>query len=317
MSTLRFIDLFAGIGGMRLGFETASAHCVWSSEWDNHAQDVYEANFGERPHGDILQVNSADIPEHDILLAGFPCQPFSIIGEQLGFADTRGTLFFEIERILKDKQPQAFLLENVKQLVSHDRGRTFRVILERLSQLDYYTHWKVLNALDFGLPQKRERVFIAGFRENHHFVFPRFMGKRKSLADILEHDEQVTMHYKASDFIRQKRKAATEHKHIFHPSIWHENKGGNVSVLPYSCALRAGASFNYLLVNGERRFTPREMLRLQGFSEDFIIFGNESQIRRLLGNSVAVPVIEAVARAMIQALNSESHAETFEQLKLF
>src|SRR5581483_3232266 len=155
-----FIDLFAGIGGIRIAFERAGARCVFSSEWDGPCQDVYEANFGERPAGDIAAVPSADIPSHDILAGGFPCQAFSIIGDRMGFADTRGTLFFEIERILRDKRPRAFLLENVKQLVTHDRGRTFRTILGKLKALGYHTHWTVLNGLDFGVPQKRERTII-------------------------------------------------------------------------------------------------------------------------------------------------------------
>lgn len=170
--TLTFIDLFAGIGGIRIPFDEMCHKCVFSSEWDKHAQEMYEANFGERPKGDITKIPSEEIPEHDILLAGFPCQPFSIIGNGKGFADTRGTLFFEIERILRDKQPTAFLLENVKQLTSHDNGRTFKVILSKLEGLGYYTHWKVLNALDYGLPQKRERIIIVDFKKNYPFKFP-------------------------------------------------------------------------------------------------------------------------------------------------
>ena len=160
-----FIDLFAGIGGIRIPFEKLGGTCVFSSEWDKHARQTYAANFGETPAGDITQIDAADIPAHDILLAGFPCQPFSILGDKQGFADTRGTLFFDIARILKEKQPNAFLLENVKQLRTHDKGRTFAIIQESLAQLGYTIYHEVLNALDFGLPQKRERIFIVGFRE--------------------------------------------------------------------------------------------------------------------------------------------------------
>ena len=304
-SAFTFIDLFAGIGGMRLGFEAVGGECVFSSDWDTDAQRVYDLNFGEKPAGDITKIPSDEIPNHDMLLAGFPCQPFSIIGDKQGFADTRGTLFFEIERILRDKQPSAFLLENVKQLKSHDKGRTFRVIEERLMQLGYYLHTKVLNALDFGVPQKRERIFIVGFQKNYPFSFPNKMTSQSDLSDILESDEAIDEKWIASDYIRVKRQQAVTHKHVFEPSVWHENKGGNISILPYSCALRAGASFNYLLVNGQRRLTPREQLRLQGFPEWFQINGTETQIRKLTGNSVAVPVIEQIASQMIKAMNSE------------
>jgi len=307
---LHFIDLFAGIGGIRLAFEAAGAACIFASEWDAHAQDVYEANFDHRPAGDISQIPAEDIPDHDILTAGFPCQPFSIIGDKQGFADTRGTLFFEIERILGEKRPKAFLLENVKQLATHDKKRTMRVILDRVQQLGYHTHWTILNALDFGLPQKRERVFIVGFLEDYVFEFPStHIPTRQSLTleDILETDADES--WLASDYIRAKRQDAVKHKNVFYPSIWHENKGGNVSILPYSCALRAGASFSYLLVNGERRLTPREQLRLQGFPEWFEIHGTESQIRGRTGNSVPVPVVEAIAANMVQSIKSGEIAE--------
>lgn len=319
---LTFIDLFAGIGGIRLAFQAAGGRCVFSSEWDKHAQQTYATNFGDTPAGDITQIQSVDIPDHDILTAGFPCQPFSIIGDKLGFADTRGTLFFEIERILKDKQPKALLLENVKQLVSHDKKRTMQVILESLKNLGYVVHWKVLNALDFGLPQKRERVFIVGFRQDLRFSFPSPLPTSKlTLPDILEPDDEIGEEWLASEYIRTKRRQSVTGKKVFSPSIWHENKGGNVSVLPYSCALRAGASFNYLLVDGKRRLTPREQLRLQGFPEWFEISGSESHIRKQTGNSVPVPVVTAVAKEMIKSLteavvNDRHESATVEQLSL-
>ena len=172
MKQFRFIDLFAGIGGIRLPFDELGGRCVFSSEWDKAAAATYRANFGEMPSGDITQIPAEIIPSHDLLLAGFPCQAFSIMGKMKGFEDTRGTMFFEIERILNYHRPRVILLENVKQLVSHDGGRTFRVILDRLASLGYYTKWQVLNALDFGLPQKRERVIIVGFRrETDYYRF--------------------------------------------------------------------------------------------------------------------------------------------------
>ena len=171
-SKLRFIDLFAGIGGIRLGLERAGGKCVFSSEWDSDATKTYEAYFGDKPTGDITKILDSEVPDHDILAGGFPCQAFSIIGGMKGFGDTRGTLFFEIERILRAKHPKAFLLENVRNLVSHDKGTTFKVILERLKLLGYHVHWRILNALHYNLPQKRERVIIVGFKENHPFTWP-------------------------------------------------------------------------------------------------------------------------------------------------
>jgi DNA (cytosine-5)-methyltransferase 1 len=296
---LRTIDLFAGIGGIRLGFEHFGCQNIFTSEWDTDAQTMYHANFGDMPHGDITAIAPEDIPDHDILLAGFPCQPFSIIGSMTGFADTRGTLFFNIEEILRTKQPFAFLLENVKQLRTHDGGRTFRTILEHLQNLGYTTHQTVLNTLDFGLPQKRERTFIVGFRENIAFSFPKPKGAYMPLAEILE--DSVESNLYASDMILQKRRERIKHE-PFYPSMWHENKGGNISILPFSCALRAGGSYNYLLVNGERRPSSREMLRLQGFPETFKIVVGYSAMRKLTGNSVSVPVIQAIAGEMVKSI---------------
>ena len=160
----KVIDLFAGIGGIRLAFQTNGGKCVFTSEWDKFAQDTYEANFGERPHGDITKIDPKSIPNHDILLGGFPCQAFSICGDRKRFLDTRGTLFFNIEEILKIKKPYAFMLENVKNLKSHDGGRTFKAIIDHLENLGYFVHHTVLNSLDFGVPQKRERTIIVGFK---------------------------------------------------------------------------------------------------------------------------------------------------------
>ncbi len=298
------IDLFSGIGGIRLGFERQGCTNVFSSEWDRYARQMYEANFGEKPFGDINDIDPSDIPDHDILLAGFPCQPFSIAGKGLGFEDTRGTLFFNIAEILKTKQPKAFLLENVKRLTTHDSGRTFRIILETLKQLGYTVYFKVLNTLDFGLPQKRERIYIVGFSDNIPFYFPEPINKYRSLSELLENDQDVEPSYFLSDVLKQKRLAALK-KAPPTPSIWHENIGGNVSALPYSCALRAGGSYNYLVVNGVRRLTGREMLRLQGFPDDFKINIPYSQVRKVAGNSVSVPVIEAIAENMLASLSGK------------
>ena len=295
-----FIDLFAGIGGFRLAMQAVGGKCIFSSEFNEPAQKTYFANYGDMPFGDItLEETKRYIPENfDVLCAGFPCQAFSIIGKQKGFADTRGTMFFEIQKILQRHRPKAIFMENVKQLVTHDKGKTFKVILGILADLGYYVKWKVLNALDFGVPQKRERVIIVGFldkKKTDLFSFD-FEKKPYSLADMLQRDGEVDESLFVSDRILQKRKDSTKDKNVFYPSIWHENKAGNISVLDYACALRTGASYNYLLVNGYRRPSSRELLRLQGFPEDFRIVVSHQEIRRQTGNSVAVPMMTEVAK---------------------
>jgi len=296
MEKIKFIDLFCGIGGFRIAMDEACREndlipeCVFSSDIDPFCQDSYEAYFGHRPTGDITQVDEKDIPDHDILFAGFPCQPFSIIGQMQGFNDIRGTLFFDIARIIKHKSPKAFVLENVKQLVGHDKGRTLKTIIKTLQELGYQVQYAVLNALDYGLPQKRERVIIVGHREPIMFSFPSPIRPFKPLSEILE--KKVDKKHYASEYIENKRKA--KHKSAYKLSIWHENKAGNICSYPYSCALRAGASYNYLLVNGERRLTPREMFRLQGFPDNYKIVVNDSQARKQAGNAVPVNLVKAV-----------------------
>lgn len=297
MENIKFIDLFCGIGGFRVAMDEACREndlipsCVFSSDIDPFCQDSYEANFEHRPTGDITKVNENDIPDHDILFAGFPCQPFSIIGQMQGFNDIRGTLFFDIARIIKHKQPKAFILENVKQLVGHNNGETLKVIIKILQkELGYHVQYAVLNALDYGLPQKRERVIIVGHKEPILFSYPSPIRPFKPLSEILE--KRVEKKYFASDYIQLKRKE--KHKSAYKLSVWHENKAGNICSYPYSCALRAGASYNYLLVNGERRFTPREMFRLQGFPDSYKIISNEGQARKQAGNAVPVNIVKAV-----------------------
>lgn len=303
MNNFAFIDLFAGIGGIRIALENVGAKCVFSSEWDKNARQSYSHYFLEYPHGDITKIDAEEIPDHDILTAGFPCQTFSIIGDQKGFVDTRGTLFFDIERILKVKRPKAFLLENVKNLLTHDKGRTFYVIKTSLESLGYQIYYKVLNALDFGLPQKRERLIIVGFLNGLYFEFPTPNLQKPSLKDFLENDNAVNEKYYASEKVVKSVWNRLKHEPFF-PSIWHENKSGNISVLPYSCALRAGASYNYLLVNGVRRLTERENLRLQGFPDNYPIVVSNTQIRKQAGNSVPIPMIQAVAENIIDTLKN-------------
>lgn len=304
-TTFKFIDLFAGIGGIRLGFESVGGQCVFSSEFDEDACKTYEANFGEHPSGDITKINAKDIPDFDILLGGFPCQAFSIIGKKEGFSnETCGTLFFDIERILKAKRPSAFMLENVRNLVAHDNGNTFKVIREHLEALGYTVHAKVLNALDYGVPQKRERIIIVGFLKNIPFEFPKPISEndRVSLSNILE--ENVDERYYVKESIKQSRLDRLRDKDYPKPYISHENMAGLVTPHPYSSALRAGASANYILVNDERRPTEREMLRIQGFPDTFKIVLPYSKIKKQCGNSVAVPVIKAVATEMLKSLRA-------------
>jgi DNA (cytosine-5)-methyltransferase 1 len=307
---IRFIDLFCGLGGFRLAIDRVcgdrgiESECVFSSDIDADVQKIYRANFGETPRGDITLIPENEIPDHDILFAGFPCQPFSICGDLKGFEDTRGTLFFHIARILKAKQPRAFVLENVKQLRGHQGGKTLQIILDTLGDLGYYTDYRVLNALDFGLPQKRERIFIVGFREDKEFLWPKESTIRKPLAEILE--PEVAEFYHASNKIQASRLLKRIGKPQYDEvTIWHENKGGNVSAYPYSCALRAGASYNYLLVDGKRRLTEREMLRLQGFPDSYAIVGSYQAMRKLTGNSVAIPCVVAAIDTLFNHKNRE------------
>lgn len=304
-NSFSFIDLFAGIGGIRLGFESVGGHCVFSSEFDESACKTYEANFGDHPSGDITKINAKDIPNFDVLLGGFPCQAFSIIGKKEGFEnETCGTLFFEIERILKEKKPKAFMLENVRNLTAHDRGNTFKIIRSHLEALGYSVYAKVLNALDYGVPQKRERIIIVGFKDNVLFSFPDPVpvSQRKTLKDILEED--VDDKYYVKDKIRDSRIMRLKDPNYPKPYISHENMAGSITPHPYSSCLRAGASANYILINDERRPTEREMLRIQGFPDDFKIVVSYSQLKHQTGNSVAVPVIKAVASQMINALKT-------------
>ena len=317
---LKFIDLFCGIGGFRIAAKNVfkkhqiSNQCVLSCDIDQPARNSYFANFGENPKGDIKQIPSEDIPEHDLLFAGFPCQPFSIIVRGNVFEDARGTLFFEILRILEAKRPYAFILENVKRLVGHNEGKTLQRILNSLFKLGYWVDYKVLNALDFGLPQKRERVFIIGLMEPpSKNIFPKGDKKPLPLSQVLE--QSVSPKYYVSENVRTKR--FKKHKPKVYPSIWHENKSGNITSYPYSCALRSGASHNYLLVDGQRRLTPREFLRLQGFPDWFQIVVSDSQIKKQTGNTIPIPVVESLIEKILpnilQAL-SPSHIENIIQV---
>lgn len=288
---LTYVDMFCGIGGFHAAADSLGMKCVFACDIDEDVRVAYEHAYKIKPASDICRIEPASVPDHDVLCAGFPCQPFSIIGNGGGFADARGTLFFELAKIIEAKQPPALVLENVKQLASHNHGKTLKRILEIIRELGYTVDFRILNALHFGLPQKRERVLIVAFKgEIGGFNWPTRKLPMIPLSEILEANPDESTF--VSDRIKRKRKSA--HTPKVTPSIWHENKAGNISSHPFSCALRAGASYNYLLVNGERRLTPREMLRLQGFPDTFEIVGNDSQIRKQAGNSVPVPIVRAI-----------------------
>lgn len=311
-SPYRFIDLFCGIGGFRLAFERVGCECVWSSDWDKFSQQTYEANFGERPHGDIHSIAVADIPEHDILCAGFPCQPFSIagvskkqsLGRKHGFQDEKqGNLFFSIAEIIDYHKPAAFVLENVKNLKSHDKGHTFDVIHTTLTEaLGYTVYYKVLDAQQF-VPQHRERVFIVGFRDWRYFAFPILRKSGPSISSIL--DDEVPEKYTLSDHLWAYLQGyAAKHRAA-------GNGFGYGLCGPDDVARTLSARYHkdgseILISQGDqrnpRRLTPRECGRLMGYPEDFSIPVSDTQAYRQFGNSVVVPVVEAVAKEVITSL---------------
>ena len=296
---LRCADLFCGIGGFHQAAHNLGLRVVFACDIDEEARRAYQSNFGLHPSGDIVNLSADEIPEHELLFAGFPCQPFSIIGRQEGFTDPRGTLFFEILGILRAKRPQGVVLENVKQLATTDKGRVLARIVEELEHLGYTVDYRVLNALDFGLPQKRERTIIVGTQYRARFPWPEESTPMKPLSEILEANPDRK--YYVSPTIRAKRQAT--HTAEISPAIWHENKAGNVSSHEWSCALRAGASHNYLLVDGERRLTSRELLRLQGFPDTWQIVCDDGQTRKQAGNAVPVPLVQAVIEGMVQIVD--------------
>lgn len=308
--SVKIIDLFAGIGGIRLGFQNVSdreIECVFTSEWDKYAVATYTANFNDLiVHGDITKIKEEYIPDHDILLAGFPCQPFSQAGLKKGFSDTRGTLFFDIERILRKRKPQAFLLENVKQLKGHDKGRTLKTILKHLKEIGYTNvKYEVLKARDFGLPQNRERVYIVGFLNNNvEFQFPQPTNERTCVGNILE--EIVDDKYTISDKLwsgHQRRKIENKKN----------GKGFGFGLFTNESEYTNTISARYYKDGSEiliaqkdknpRKLTPREAARLQGFPDSFIIPVSDTQAYRQFGNSVPVKVIEKVAEQILKHID--------------
>jgi DNA (cytosine-5)-methyltransferase 1 len=311
----KFIDLFAGIGGIRMAYQNLGGKCVFSSEWDSFAKKTYEANFGEVPFGDITKISETEIPDHDILLGGFPCQPFSIagvskknaLGREHGFLDkTQGTLFFDIARIIEHKRPKIFMLENVKNLVSHDKKKTFQVITETLTELGYKVHFKVLDARHY-VPQHRERIIIVGFdksvfNEEEQFEFPKPTNTEFSIRDILESivDDKYTLSDKLWNYLKEYKKKHQAKGNGFGFGLTDLNGVSRTLSARY---YKDGAE---ILIPQEgknpRRLTPRECARLQGFPDNFIIPVSDNQGYKQFGNSVAMPLIQAVGKNIINEL---------------
>jgi len=322
---MKFIDLFCGIGGFRIGFESNGFQCVFSSDFDNEVQNVYEQNFGERPHGDITSINPQDIPDFDVLLGGFPCQPFSISGKKLGFEDTRGTLFFDVCRIIDEKKPKVVVLENVKHLIHHDSKNTFKVIVNSLRHLGYNVSYKLLNTKDFGLPQNRERIFIIGTKDGI-FDFSKLETiKSKPLVNFLdttgdfeylEPDEYTLLEkgvYKKQQdsgliFIGYRNKDGF--KRGVRPGTIHLNRSHRqpnriYSVDGYHPTLPSqepsGRFFIYLPeINKVRKLTIRECYRIMGFPENYIMSSKINNQYRQIGNSVSVNITREISRQIIE-----------------
>lgn len=316
-SQFTFIDLFAGIGGMRLAYENVGGRCVYSNEWNKYSQQTYYANFGEQPEGDITKVDAKTIPDHDILVAGFPCQPFSIagvskkisLGRKTGFEDkTQGTLFFDVCRILKEKRPKAFMLENVKNLKSHDKGRTFKTILESLDELKYKVFFAVLDGQNF-VPQHRERIIIVGFDMERYGDDIEFdfditpVNPKPVMRDILE--KKVDDKYTLSDNLwTYLQNYAAKHRTA--------GNGFGYGIAPLdgvsrTISARYHKDGSEILIaqkgKNPRRLTPRECARLQGFPESFVIPVSDTQAYRQFGNSVVVPLIENVAKLIVEKID--------------
>lgn len=316
-SQFTFIDLFAGIGGMRLAYENVGGRCVYSNEWNKYSQQTYYANFGEQPEGDITKVDAKTIPDHDILVAGFPCQPFSIagvskkisLGRKTGFEDkTQGTLFFDVCRILKEKRPKAFMLENVKNLKSHDKGRTFKTILESLDELKYKVFFAVLDGQNF-VPQHRERIIIVGFDMERYGDDIEFdfditpVNPKPVMRDILEkkEDDKYTLSDNLWTYLQN---YAAKHRAA--------GNGFGYGIAPLdgvsrTISARYHKDGSEILIaqkgKNPRRLTPRECARLQGFPESFVIPVSDTQAYRQFGNSVVVPLIENVAKLIVEKID--------------
>ena len=315
LSGLKFIDLFAGIGGFRVALESFGAECVYSNEWDKFAQTTYYSNYGELPEGDITQVDENSIPDHDIICAGFPCQAFSISGKQLGFDDSRGTLFFDVARIVKAKRPKVVFMENVKNFAMHDSGRTLDVVKATMEELGYSFHYKVLNSVDYGIPQKRERVYMVCFRNDldiDKFSFPKPLKLEKHLEDFLLDDECLVedLIVKRKDtFFKISGDVKCSNKSIRLGTV---NKGGqgeriySVKGIAITLSAHGGGIFSktggYLINGKTRKLHPRECARIMGYPDSFKIIENNSQAYKQFGNSVVIDVLQYISIEIANAL---------------
>jgi len=311
ISNFTFIDLFSGVGGLRLPFQELGGTCVLSSEIDKYAQQTYKAYFNDMPSGDICKLEISNIPSFDILVGGFPCQPFSIAGNKKGFTDTRGTLFFEIEKIIKYKKPKAFLLENVKGLKGHDKGNTYKVIKKALQNLGYFVDDKILAARDFGLPQNRERIYIVGFLNENHFKkfsYPKPLNIKTKLGNILEDnvDEKYTISNKLWEGHKRRKEEHQKKGNGFGYKLFNHDS-------PYTSTISARyyKDGSEILIEQKnknpRKLTPLEAGRLQGFPDDLVLKAKEvgisdTQLYKQFGNAVPVNVIRYIAKNILIAL---------------
>ena len=315
LSGKTFIDLFAGLGGFRLALESLGAKCVYSNEWDEPVQKVYLDNFGEVPEGDITKVDENTIPDHDILCAGFPCQAFSISGKQRGFEDSRGTLFFDVARIVKAKKPKVVFMENVKNFATHDGGRTLAIVQATMEELGYTFNAKVLSAVDYGVPQKRERIYMVCFRNDidaTEFQYPEPFPLKKHVEDFLLKDEQLVkdLYVERSDMYYSN----TEDDNYSNKSIrlGTVNKGGqgeriySTKGIAITLSAYGGGVFaktgGYLVNGRARKLHPRECARIMGFPDSYKIATNNNQAYKQFGNSVVVDVLQLIASEIGKAL---------------
>ena len=303
-----FIDLFAGLGGFRLALESLGASCVYSNEWDKFAQTVYRDNFGDLPEGDITQVDETTIPDHDILCAGFPCQAFSISGKQRGFEDSRGTLFFDVARIVKCKRPQVVFMENVKNFATHDNGHTLEVVQSTMEELGYTFFYQVLNAVDYGVPQKRERIYMVCFRKDlgiRHFTFPAPFPLTRHVEDFLLDEGEIPQKLYVSrpdTYMEDKADDQYSNKPI---RLGIVNKGGqgeriySTKGIAITLSASGGGAFaktGGYVVNGKyRRLAPRECARIMGYPDSYRIISNDNQAYKQFGNSVVIDVLQYIA----------------------
>lgn len=302
---MRFIDLFAGIGGFRLVLEKFGHTCVFCSEWDRYSQLTYEKNFGETPKGDITKIKEKNIPKHDILCAGFPCQPFSISGKQKGFNDIRGSSFYEIIRIVKYHKPKILILENVKNLVKHNGGKSLKKIIRSLKSLSYNVFYQILKSGDFGVPQARERVYFICFRKElniTNFKFPTGNGQKKYLKNIINYKENNKNLFIIRKDIQISKSNTSPKSGLIKIGIINKGRQGEriYSINGYAITLSAsgggpaGKTGAYLINGKIRKLSSRECAKVQGYPGSFKIPVSRAQAYKQFGNSVSVPVIETI-----------------------